>query len=132
MAMKAPAMMTRRLEATDAETVTRWWAGLTSAARASLKVHEGRAPAGVMAKLVEEVSDEDANVDFYEYLVNHEVYLVDAPPMHICTAHPAARAALAKGHVRASFECPRGERACPMRALLDAKPGRHVQFAIVK
>jgi hypothetical protein len=74
----------------------------------------------------------EAKHDFYEYLVNHEIFIDDGPKYHFCSAHPEARAVLSAGHIPAAFRCPRGESACPMRVLLDRRPGRDVRLSLVR
>jgi hypothetical protein len=133
MRKRAPVSLTRRLPLRHAALVERWWQGLAPGARRTLRV--ARAPAGVVARFVEPGSADDdgeASVDFYEYLVNHEVTLTDGRTFHICSAHPAARAVLAAGHLPAAFVCPRRDTACPMRALLDASAGLDVRLSLAR
>ena len=42
---------------------------------------------------------------------------------HICRAHPKARAAVRAGVVPADFRCPLARDQCPMRKLLNTRPG---------
>jgi hypothetical protein len=86
----------------------------------------------VVARFVEPGEVSETADDFYEYLVNHEIYIDDGPKFHICTAHPDARAAVAAGHIPAAFRCPRDEGECPMRSLLDLSPGRDVHLTLVR
>jgi hypothetical protein len=111
--------------------VDEWWRGLTSLERRELRRDAGRPPARVVARFVESAEDTEASDDFCEYLVNHEIYLGDGPKYHICSAHPEARTVLAAGRIPAGFRCPRGEKVCPMRVLLDQRPGHDVQLSIV-
>jgi hypothetical protein len=142
MGTKIPSMLTRGMSANHARQVAGWWKSITPEQRRTLRRNAGGAPAGVMARFVrgdeaeetEETSETFANIDFYEYLVNHEVFLEDGRSFHICSAHPAARAALAAGHIDAAFRCPRADAACPMRALLDRAPAgdrRSVQLSLL-
>jgi hypothetical protein len=129
-------MRARILSATQVSEITRWWGALPPTVRRSVRRDGGRPPAGVVARFVEagEGSEDDANgegvVDFYEYLVNHEIAIDDGPRYHICSAHPEARAVVAAGHIPATFRCPRGEAACPMRALLNHAPGCDVRLSL--
>ncbi len=109
--------------------VTRWWQTLSAAERASLSYV--RAPRRVFVRFVEPgaTADDDAP-DFYEHLVNHEVFLDDGTPRHICSAAGHARDAIRAGVVRASFRCPLAAEGCPMRALLAEAPGRDVRFSL--
>jgi hypothetical protein len=130
----ALATLTQRLSATQASDVDGWWNGLAPAERDSLRRDAGRPPAGVLARFTdgESVGDDgDDATDFYEYLVNHEIYLDDGRTFHICSAHPQARGCLAAGHVPSTFQCPRRDAGCPMRALLDLAPGRDVRLSLV-
>jgi hypothetical protein len=120
-----PASLIRRLSAAQVIEGARWWQTLSPAQRRALGRDSGRPPRAIVGRFVESarIDDGDENIDFYEYLVNHEIVLDDGRRFHICSAHPAARAALAQGRVPAAFQCPRADSACPMRALLDALPG---------
>ena len=134
MRTKLPAILTKRLSEAHLGAVRRWWRGLAQADRNALGHAPARAPRGVLARFVEAGSTEDTwntSLDLYEYLVNHEIYLEDGRTFHICSAHPAARVALARGVVPAGFQCPRADAACPMRALLALAGGRDVQLALV-
>jgi hypothetical protein len=115
--------------------VERWWSNLKPVERHSTRRDGGRAPAGVLARFVEGDAPDDAGAEtshFYEYLVNHEVYLDDGRVFHICSAHPEARARIAARHVPADFRCPRRNAACPMRTLLDLAPGRDLRLSLVR
>jgi hypothetical protein len=104
----------------------RWWNGLTRAERRELATDRRRHPLGVVVRFVEpgELSDDEAyGIDFYEYLVNHEVVFEDGRTFHICSAHPDARACLLDGRIPSGFSCPRAEAACPMLAVLEVRPG---------
>jgi hypothetical protein len=126
-----PASLTNRLAPPARAEVTRWWHRLTTAERRTLGRDAGRPPRGVVGRFVEAGEREDAPggvTDFYEYLVNHEIFLEDGRPYHICSAHPEARAAVNAGHVPATFHCPRGIAECPMRRLLDVAPGHDLRL----
>src|SRR5262245_57063158 len=116
MRARAPASLIKSLSFTQGIEVTRWWRGLTSVERRALRRDGGRPPAGVMARFVEAGQSErnvEGTTDFYEYLVNHELSFEDGRTYHICSAHPAARAVIAAGHIPADFRCPRGSSPCP-------------------
>ena len=75
--------------------------------------------------------EEDWNRDLYENLVAHpeiNIHLFQPKTFHICTAHPAPRRALEEGLVPADFACPLGREGCPMRAILDLRPGRALRL----
>jgi len=135
MGAKAPAMLTRGLSTPQRWEFDQWWKTLGDNDRYALRQHAGRPPAGVTARFIdgEPLDDDgDENVDFYEYLVNHELWLEDGRKFHICSAHPEARARLRCGRIPATFQCPLASAACPMRALLNAANGSHVQLALVR
>lgn len=90
-----------------------------------------RKPVEVVARFVEH-EEPEPDADFYEYLVNHEVFLEDSRRFHICVAHRRAREVSRRGWLRADFVCPLASHACPMRALADAAGGRHVSFTVSK
>ena len=121
-----------RLSDTQAAEVDQWWRGLAPRDRRELRRDPGRPPPRVVARFVEPGEDVGAEDDFYEYLVNHEIYIDDGPKYHICSAHPEARAVLSAGRIPAAFRCPRGEKACPMRVLLDQRPGHDVRLSLVR
>jgi len=109
-----------------------WWQQLAPAERRALRSRRESRPLHVVGRFVEPGDGEptDDVTDYYEYLVNHEILLVDARPFHICSAHPAARAAVASGIVPSTFLCPRHDEACPMRQLLGTRPGRDLQLSV--
>ena len=69
--------------------------------------------------------------EWFDHLLAHpEVVQAMVPrTFHICTLHPAARAALAAGHIPTDFTCPFASAECPMRRLLAASPGHSVRLA---
>jgi hypothetical protein len=110
-----------------------WWKGLSDAERRELAADRRRHPIGVLVRFVEpgEAPGEGADhADFYEYLINHEVFLEDGRTFHICSAHPDARACIMRGHIPGDFSCPRDDAACPMRALLDLAPGQDAKLGL--
>jgi hypothetical protein len=134
MRAKLSAILTRRLSKKQRDEVGRWWSGLAQADRRALSHDPARAPVGVLARFVEAGAADDDwedSIDFYEYLVNHELYLEDGRIFHICSAHPEARALVAREVVPAGFECPRADAACPMRGLRTLAAGRDVRLSLV-
>jgi hypothetical protein len=68
-----------------------------------------------------------------EYISKHEdvqFFLVDRK-LHICRAHPAARAAIQSGVIPAAFVCPLADADCPMRHIIDHCGGRSVRLSPV-
>jgi hypothetical protein len=130
--MVKPATLPWRLSQTQAGEVAKWWRSLSADEQNELRNSGRRPPIRVVARFVEPGAGSEPADDFYEYLVNHEIYIDDGPRFHICTAHPDARAAAAAGHIPAAFRCPRGETECPMRTLLDLCPGRDVRLSLVR
>ncbi|MEM7158874.1 MAG: hypothetical protein AAF799_38905 [Myxococcota bacterium] len=75
----------------------------------------------------------EAYVQRLEYIRSHPEYKwsLEVRNFHICRAHRRARAAVETGRLRADFECPLARDSCPMRRLLDLRPGHDVELAIV-
>lgn len=135
MGASAPAMLTKGLSTPQQQEFDQWWKTLGTSDRYSLRQHAGRPPVGVVARFVDAerlADDGEENVDFYEYLVNHELWLEDGRTFRICSAHPEARALLRRGRIPAIFECPRRAAECPMRALLDAANGLSVRLSLAR
>lgn len=111
---------------------TSWWQALAPAERRTLRKDPGRPPPGILARFVEPgQADEhsaDGMRDRYEYFVAHEMFLVDGPPLRICSAHPEARVTVAGRRLAAGFRCPLAAVTCPMRGLLARAPGCDVRF----
>ena len=120
-----------KLSGAQAAEVDEWWRALAPLERRELRRGAGR-PTRVVARFVEPDDATEVSHDFYEYLVNHEIYIDDGPKYHICSAHPEARAVVGAGRIPEGFRCPRGEKVCPMRALLDQRPGHDVQLSLVR
>jgi hypothetical protein len=72
----------------------------------------------------------DFPIDFYEYLVNHEISLSDTRSYHVCTQHEAAAAVVRAGLIPAAFACPLGRADCPMRRVLAVEPGRSLRLEV--
>ncbi|MDB6109161.1 MAG: hypothetical protein JWR69_911 [Pedosphaera sp.] len=135
-----PVMLSETLSEFGVPAVDQWWAGLDEPARGEviqlwLDASSGQpAVPYVSARFVDATDPEESpelwHDDFYEYLVNHEVYLLYQYRFHICTQHPAARAAVASGFIPADFACPLAHQDCPMRQLLQLAPGRAVRLRL--
>lgn len=93
-----------------------------------------RIPARIQARF-SEVDEDDHGTwhsDFYDYLVNHEVYLTDLrQTFHICTRHPIAEAAVRSGRIPSDFNCPFAHAGCPMRLLLTQGNGCAIRLEVV-
>ena len=121
--------------------VDQWWSGLTEPARDDVLQLWGNAcengPCHVKVSAVF-IDDEERpqtgqdlwHDDFYEYLVNHEEYLLRVPGPHVCTAQPAAEAAVRAGFIPASFTCPIANSDCLMHKLLARAPGQSVSLQL--
>ena len=144
------------LSTKHARAVRRFWRGLDDAVQAELEhLYDERVESSAylhmaapgerstwqklavrtMGRLVthedSEPKDIFPNIDFYEYLVNHEIYLHDLDGVfHICSAHEHARATLRAGFIPASFSCPFAKTECPMRALLERAPGCSIALSL--
>lgn len=80
----------------------------------------------------DEIEEPDAswNIDLYEYLINHPELAIHHlnRTFHICSAHPQARAAVAKGVISSNYVCPLAHDDCPMNNLLALSQGRGIAF----
>jgi hypothetical protein len=124
--------ITRRKE------VGRWWATLAAGEKRGLRKvladDLGRLPI-VTVPLVARFADPPAKAedvetgDLYDWIVGHELEFFHPRTIHICSAHPAARAAVDDRVLHADFACPLGNVACPMRTLLDLAPGHDAVFS---
>lgn len=148
-----PLPLVRRLVPAAADAVRDWWAALSDADRADLLARwDGRAnrcphthdadgwhrlPVRVGVRFLPADPDgpgDDWQSDYLEHLLNNPVlHLLDVPwrTFHICTAHPAAQAALAAGVIPADFACPFAAAGCPMRRLLAEAPGREARLTLL-
>src|SRR5437763_1597150 len=90
----------KNLSISEASDVARWWSQLEPCVRRELRRDPGRPPAGIVARFVEPGEEDDGGEfpqDHYEYVIAHGAYFPDFRPFHICSAHPEARDAVAKG-----------------------------------
>jgi hypothetical protein len=138
--MILPMMFREALASAGLRAIDEWWAHLDSSSR-SEALHlwhecsqaESKLAVRVEARFADE-SDENAgdfwHSDYYDYLVNHEIYLLDVPDVHICTQHPVAAAAARTGFIPHDFACPLQAGDCPMRRLLALAPGRSLRLRV--
>src|SRR5262249_17976366 len=120
--------------------IEEWWTQLDDDGRAdALQLWQdcGQTRAGISVKVDASFLDEAAedgrdfwHNDFYEYLVNHEIYVKQMPVFHICPRHPAPREAARLGFIPHDFSCPFASGDCPMRKLLDIAPGKSVRLRV--
>ncbi len=119
--------------------IDEWWAGLDSTSRSeALRLWGACQESGTEPEVCVEGSftgsEEDAagfwHNDYYAYLVNHEMYLLDGPKFHICTRHPVAEAAVRAGRIPHDFDCPLASTDCPMRRILGTHPGRTLKLKV--
>lgn len=128
--MLDPRRLTKKLSPVQANEVNEWWRGLAPEDRRALRSGGRCPPTRVVARFLEPDEEAPACDDFYEYLVNHEIYIDDGPKYHICSAHPEARAVVRAGRIPSSFRCPRSDERCPMRILLGMRPGHDVHLSL--
>jgi hypothetical protein len=116
-----------------------WWEHLDEPSRSEAlrlwqdcRHSENELSIRVEARFVEQPDEETAEFwhsDYYDYLVNHEVYLLDAKKFHICTRHPVAAAAVRAGVIPHDFRCPFQSSDCPMQKLLSRAPGKSIRLS---
>lgn len=123
------------------ENVGRWWGEMGETARADVidlwtecGGPEGLCRVQAAVQWVDEPEPENDSYwwhpDFYEYLVNQEIYLLDEPLRHVCTRQTVAREAVRAGLILASFACPIGDGECLMHQLLQRKPGKSARLRL--
>jgi hypothetical protein len=151
-----PQQLLSGLSVKQARAVRSFWRGLDEAARIELDLlyderadscaylHTGdpgekatwqklavRVEGRLVTRQDDESKDTFPNIDFYEYLVNHEIYLKEFHHLfHVCSAHEHARATLRKGLIPASFSCPFAKTECPMLRLLGTAPGCSIALSL--
>lgn len=157
MTHKTPARRTRLpcpfgadLPAAQRQPIERWWSALPAhekrhlldlshlrpqpgprrAATPNTAFHRHGAPSRVRGVPIERSGDEDNPfpLDLYEYVIAHEIILIEERTFHVCSQHPAARAVLRSGHLPSSFQCPLGRLQCPMRRILSHTGGQAVRL----
>ncbi len=113
-----------------------FWNELAASEAAALRGR--RPPIGLLVRLIDDEEGmgravaESEGDDLYEYLVNHEMIFPDARLFHVCTAHPAAVAAIRSGRIGRSFSCGRGAEQCPMRRVVEAAGGLDIELTLVR
>lgn len=70
------------------------------------------------------------NHEFYDYLVNHEAFYFEEVRYHVCTAQPAAQAAIRQGSISPEFVCDLASPDCPMRSRLADFAERTIRLSI--
>jgi hypothetical protein len=127
---RIPFDLVKRLSGADAAEARQWWEKLSQQEQRGVSGAAGRVR--LLARYVEPdsmVELEEDIADINEY--REENGLIWRQKVHhVCVAHPAARDAVRRGHLHASFQCPLANAACPMRAILDEEPGRDVRFRL--
>ncbi len=124
------------------DSATAWWDGLSTAEQGELTTlsdprqdecffgvdPEGGEPPTVRGGRFIPHDDawglEEWGPDWFDYLMEHPEWVELMQPRQfelggVCTAHPAARAALAAGHIPSDFTCPFAADDCPMRRLVS-------------
>lgn len=138
--MTLPTMLREALTKAGLRAIDEWWAHLDTFSRSEV-LHlwnECRQTESGLAIRVEALvaSDRDEETgdfwhcDYYDYLVNHEIYLLDPPSFHICTRHPVAAAAVRAGFIPHDFTCPLQSGDCAMRRILAHSPGKSLRLRV--
>ncbi|WP_038168403.1 hypothetical protein [Verrucomicrobium sp. BvORR106] len=135
-----PLLLRETMSELGLDAVERWWEDLDESGRRDvIELWQETASAGPVEVRVSgvfvdrgELGDDSGfwHNDFYEYLVNNEIYLLDPIQAHVCTRHPLARAAVQRGLIPDDFECPFSNGNCPMRGLLERDPGRSIRLGV--
>jgi hypothetical protein len=138
--MTLPMMFREALASAGLRAIDDWWAHLDASSRSeALQLwHEcSQTESGlavrVEARFADDHEDERGDFwhsDYYDYLVNHEIYFYRERSFHICTQHPVAAAAARAGFISHDFTCPLQAGDCPMRRLLAHSPGRSVRLRV--
>lgn len=144
-----PPRVLARLSPEGVRLARAWWASLgeverdeLTAARSPPGARRPAAPgrrAGRRRRLdlvVEALPESEAGdepefpLDYYEFLVNHEVGLDNGPRFHICTRHEAGRRAAREGRIPPAFACPLGLPSCPLRRASEHFGGEAIRFVV--
>jgi hypothetical protein len=138
--MILPTMFREALANAGLRAIDEWWAHLDASSRSeALQLwHECSHDESGLAVRVEarfadgpeEQMGDFRHSDYYDYLVNHELYFYRARPFHICTRHPVAAAAVRAGFIPHDFSCPFQAGDCAMRRLLAHSPGRSLRLRV--
>jgi hypothetical protein len=138
--MTLPTMFREALASAGLRAIDEWWAHLDASSRSEalhLWNECNQAELGLAVRVEARFADEHEeetgdfwHSDYYDYLVNHEIYFHREPVFHICTRHPVAAAAARAGFVPHDFTCPFEAPDCAMRRLLARSPGRSVRLRV--
>ena len=122
------------------KAIEEWWAHLDASSRSeALQLwHDcSQRESGVTVRVEAEFTDDQDEVtddfwhsDYYDYLVNHEIYLFSVAGVHICTQQPEAAAAVRAGIIPHGFTCPLQTANCPMRRVLALSPGKSLRLRV--
>lgn len=134
-----PMMFREALSLAGMQAIDEWWTHLGDAARSDAlrlwndcRETENGLSVRVDARFVDDRDEATGfwHSDYYDYLVNHEIYLFDVPGVHICTRQPSAAAAVRAGFIPHDFSCPAASSDCPMRQLLLLSSGKSVRLSV--
>jgi hypothetical protein len=138
--MTLPMMFREALASAGLRAIDEWWAHLDAPSRSeALQLwHEcSQAESGLAVRVEarfaedhEEKAGEFWHSDFYDYLVNHELYFFRERSFHICTRHPKVAGAVRAGFIPHDFTCPLESGDCAMRRLLALSPGKSVRLGV--
>ncbi len=132
---RIPFDLVKRLSGAEADEARAWWETLSPEEQRAVRGAAGRER--LLARFVEPdsmVELEEDIADINEYREENGLIWWEgrAKLKFVCVAHSAAREAVRRRHLPASFQCPLANTACPMRAILDEAPGRDVRFHTVR
>lgn len=131
-----PMMFREALANAGMMAIDEWWEFLDEPSRmeALSLWHECRHTESDLAIRIEARLQEEPvgfwHNDFYEYLVNHEIYWPQERTFHICTRHPVAAASARAGSIPHDFVCPFHSTNCPMRHLLSLSGGQSLRLHV--
>lgn len=131
MRMAPPTALTRGYGSHEVEVISRWWNGLSTSERRRLRAELEDRPGWPVAVVPLRLRKEDRPehdqehgrfplVDFYEYLVGHEMIREERRFFIMgCAAHADARRTIEEGSISTTFVCPLGRSSCPMRTIVE-------------
>jgi hypothetical protein len=138
--MILPLMFREALARAGLRAIDEWWAHLDASSRSeALQLwHEcSQTESGLAVRVEARFADEPEketgdfwHSDYYDYLVNHEIYFLRERSFHICTRHPVAADAVRAGLIPHDFSCPLQSSDCAMRRLLAHSAGRSVRLRV--
>lgn len=148
-----PVGVVDRLSARNVARLHRWWSRLETTERRSFveawaaddtiaSEHDPALTVLLEPRFIDAGSrevQEDRNEDrvarraLLDWVVAHPEYRwgLAERSFHICRAHRHARDTVRVGFIPANFRCPLKRRRCPMRRLLEEKPGHDVALSVV-